>query len=128
MKGSKKSKDLFNFSNVEKKEIFKDIVCSNAFKACQDADVPTKVIKENSNVFPDFVRPSINASINNGEFLSFQRLSNVIPVFEKESKNPKDNYRPISIFKDISQVYERILFKQIGTFMGNFFCKILMQF
>ena len=39
--------DLFNFSNVEKKEIFKEIVCLDASKACQVTDVPTKIIKEN---------------------------------------------------------------------------------
>ena len=63
----------------------------------------------------------INASINNGDFPLFLKLANVIPVFKKDSKNSKDNYRTISILKNISKVYERILFKQIGTFMDNFF-------
>ena len=48
-----KSKDLFNFSNVEKKEIFQEIVCLDASKAFQDTDVPTKIIKENVNIFTD---------------------------------------------------------------------------
>ena len=74
----------------------------------------------------DFIHPLINASINNGDFPSFLKLANVIPVFKKDSKNSKDNYRPISILKNISKVYERILFKQIGTFMDNFFFKISM--
>ena len=43
------------------------------------------------------------------------------PVFKKDSKNSKDNYRPISILKNISKLYERILFKQIRTFMDIFF-------
>ena len=117
-----KSKDLFNFSNLEKREILQEIVCLDASKACQDTDVPTKIIKENADIFTDFIHPSINASINNGDFPSFLRLANVIPVFKK------DNYRPISILKNISKVYERILFKQIGTFMDNFFFKISMRF
>ena len=56
-----KSKDLFNFSNVEKKEMFQEIVCLGASKTCQDTDVPTKVIKENADIFADFIHPSINS-------------------------------------------------------------------
>ena len=48
-------------------------------------------------------------------------IANVIPVLKKDCKNSKDIYRPISILKNISEVYKRILFKQIGTFMDNFF-------
>ena len=48
----------------------------------------------------------------------------MIPVFKKDSKNGKDNYKPINILRNISKVYERILFKQIGTFMDNFFSKL----
>ena len=116
-----KSKDLFNFSNVDKNKLFQEIVCLDAYKACQDTDVPTKIIKENANIFTDFVHPSINASSNNGDIPSFLKLANVIPVFEKDSKNSKDNYRQISILKNVSKVCERILFKQIGTFTDNFF-------
>ena len=65
-----RSKDLFNFSNVEKKEIFQEIVCLDACKAFQDTDVPTKIIKENADIFTDFIHPSINASISNGDFPS----------------------------------------------------------
>ena len=105
-----------------------EIVCLDASKACQDTDVYTKIIKENADIFTDFVHPSINASINNGDFPSFLKLENVIPVFKKDCKNSKDNYRPISILKNISKVYQRILFKIIGTFMDNLFKKFQCGF
>ena len=65
----------------------------------------------------------LNVSINNGDFPSFLKLANVIPVFKKDCENVRENYRPISILKNISKVYYRILFKQIGTFMDSFFSK-----
>ena len=108
-----KSKDLLNFSNVEKKDIFQEIGCLDAPKACQDTDVPTKIIKENAGAFTDFVHSSINFSINNGDFPSYLKLASVVPVFKNDSKNSKNNYRPISILKNISKVYGRVLFKQI---------------
>ena len=111
-----KLRDLFNFLNV-----FQEIVCFDASKASQDTDVPTKIIKGYVNIFTGLGHLSITASINNAGFLSFLKLANVIPVFIKDYKNSKDNYRPISILKNTSKVYERILLKQIGTFMDNFF-------
>ena len=60
--------------------------------------------------------------------LSFLKLASVIPVFKKDSKNSKDNYRPISILENISKVYERISFKQLGTFRDIFFSKFQCGF
>ena len=119
---------MSNFSNVEKNEIFQEMICLDASKTFQDTNVPTKIIKENTDIFIDFVYRSINASINNADFLSFLKLANVIPVFKKDCKNSKDNYRPISIVKNISKVYERILFKQIETLMSFFFSELQCEF
>ena len=85
-----------------------------------------------TDIFTDFVHPLINASINNGDFPSFLNLVNVIPVFKKDRKISKDNYRPTILLKNISKVYKSMLFKQIGrnikgTFMDFFFLKIPMQ-
>ena len=55
-------------------------------------------------MFTDFVHPSINAFINNSDLPLFLKLANVIPVFEKEFKNSKDNYQPISMLKNISKM------------------------
>ena len=106
---------------MENKDIFQEIVCLDASKACKDTDVPTKIIKENANIYTNFANLSINASVNNGDFPNFLKLVNVIPVFKKDCKNSKDNYRPKNILKSISKVHKRILFKQIGTFKDNIF-------
>ena len=71
---------------------------------------------------------AINASINKNEFPSSLKLADVIPVFKKGSKNLKHNYRPISILKSISKVYERVMFKQIGDYMENYFSKLQSGF
>ena len=106
---------------MEKKEIFQETVCLGASKPCQDTDIPTKTFKENSDIFTDFVHLSRHFSINNGDFTQFLKFANVNPVFKKGCKNWKGNYRPISILKNISKIYEIILFIQIGAFMDSFF-------
>ena len=78
-----KLNSLFKFSNMAKTEILNEIVNLDASKSCQDRDVPTKIIKENADIFADFIHPAINASINKKEFPSFLKLVDVIPVFKK---------------------------------------------
>ena len=73
-----KLNSLFKFSNLEKREILNEIVNLDASKSCQDTDVPTKIIKENADIFADFIHPAINASINKNEFPSFLKLADVI--------------------------------------------------
>ena len=43
----------------------KDILNLDAFKACQDTDIPSKIIKENSETFASFLHSRFNTSITN---------------------------------------------------------------
>ena len=105
-----------------------ELINLDALNSYQEADVPTKIIKESANIFAEIIHLAINASINKNKFPSFLKLAHGIPVFKKGSKNSKHNYQPISILKDISEVYERVMFKQIGDFMENFFSKFQYGF
>ena len=80
---------MLHFSQVEKKEIFQKLLCLDSSKAFKDTDVLTK-IKENANIFKDFIHPSINASVNNGDFPLFLKLLNVIPVFFKKNAKTQE--------------------------------------
>ena len=49
-------------------------------------------------------------------FPSDLKLTDVVPVYKKKSKNSKDNYRPLSILSNISKIYERCLYDQIQVY------------
>ena len=49
---------------MEKREILHEIVNLDASKSCQDTDVPTIIIKENADIFADFIYLAINTTIN----------------------------------------------------------------
>ena len=112
---------------MEKRKILNDNINLDTSKSFQDTDVPTETIKENADIFAGFIHPAITTTINKNEFASFLKLADVRPVLKKSSKNSKDNYRPISILKSISKVYERVIFKQID-FMKNCFSKFQCGF
>ena len=67
-------------------------------KACQDLDIPSRIIKENPDVFSDILHSSFNDSIYQAEFPSILKLANITPVFKKGGRNSKENYSQSAYF------------------------------
>ena len=57
------SKSNFNFSFFEKVDILKEIKMLQSNKATQNTDIPTKLIKDNADIFAEFVFISLNKCI-----------------------------------------------------------------
>ena len=87
----------FSFSTVQRTQILKEITQLNSSKAGQSTDMPTKIIKKNSDIFADFIVTSFNQSVANSIFPSSLKNADITPVFKKGDRNLKDNYRPVSI-------------------------------
>ena len=110
---------LFSFSHVDKEEIL-SLYSTNV---SQYTEIPTKIIKDNADIFSDFLLSGFNNSITTSIFPSSLKQAIIRPVFKKGDKNSKENYRPVSIFLNISTIFGRFLFKQISNFMESFFSK-----
>ena len=54
----------FNFLFVDEEDILKEIKNLKANKAIQNTDIPTKSIKENSDIFADIIFENLNDSIS----------------------------------------------------------------
>ena len=87
----------FLLKTVSKKDIEKEILNLNVAKASQDSDIPTKIIKKNSDIFSDILFKEFNKSLEICKFPSCLKMANVTPVYKKDSRSDKDNYRPMSI-------------------------------
>ena len=61
----KKKHVAFSFSKVTKEEIFRAILNLDVSKAWQDTDIPSKIIKENADIFASFLHSSFNTSVTN---------------------------------------------------------------
>ena len=114
----------FSFRHVSLDEITKEIKRLDAKKACQDTDIPTKVIKNNSDIFADFFFLNLNNCITSSVFPSNLKNAEITPVHKKDSKNTESNYRPVSILLNILRIYEKCIFPQIS----NPFEKVLRRY
>ena len=110
----------FCFKEVSIEEIQKEILDLNNKKASQNSDIPTKMIKENSDIFGKVLCSFINDSLKSFTFPSCLKEADVTPIHKKGKKDKKENYRPVSILPVLSKIFERILFMQMSAFLRMF--------
>ena len=72
-----------------------------------------KILKNNSNILFTFFQANLNNTIETSAFLEQLKYADVKPVFQKDSRTDKKDYRPMSIFPNVSKIYERCLNKQL---------------
>ena len=122
---NEKIKDInaFTFSKVEDKDVEKLIQGLDIKKATQEEDIPTNILKENTDIFSPYLCRVINDSISKSSFPDFLKRANITPVHKKSTKTEKDNYRPVSILSNLSKIFERILHTQLS----HHFDKILSK-
>ena len=116
-----KSKNISSFSfqpaSIDKvKDIIKAL---NTKKVCPDGDIPVKLLKMNEDVFSRLLFQNFNQSLINDEFPHCLKQGEVIPVFKKEEKLGKSNYRPVSILPVTSKIYERLMYDQMYKYFNK---------
>ena len=60
-----------------------------------------------------------NQSLNTGIFPEKLKIVKVIPIHKKGSLNDISNYRPISLLPSISKILEKLIFKQLSTYLNE---------
>ena len=85
------------FETVTKEKIEKLIMNLNIRKAVQSNDIPTKLVKEFGYLFSEYIATSINRCITGGAFVNAFKKAGVRPVYKKDGRTEKSNYRTISV-------------------------------
>ena len=82
-----KEKDLdFSFEFVDKPKISKEINQLNGKKACQEHDIPVKLIKSNKDLFSHFIYHNFNNSLFSSNFPSNLKAADILPTHKKKDK------------------------------------------
>ena len=85
-------------------------------KASYLSDIPTKILKQNLN----FISGYVNKSIISSTFPSILKLTDITPVYKKDSRYKKSNYRPFSVLPNLPKIFEKIMYDQISSFLKTF--------
>ena len=113
----------FSFKPVSLDEIIKETLNLDTSKATQKSEIPTKIIKQNQDIFSKFIFENVNNMIDTDVYPEQLKWADVKPAHKKGSRNDKENYRPVSILPNISKIYERCLFKLLTNYFEDHFSK-----
>ena len=109
IKNYMKEKDLnFSFEFVDKPKISKEINQLNGKKACQEHDIPVKLIKSNKDLFSHFIHHNFNNSSFSLNLPSNLKAEDILATYKRKDKSDIENYRLIRrILPAFSKIYER---------------------
>ena len=80
----------------------------NPRKATSPEFIPLKIIKFASNIIGSQLY-NIIKDLEKNKYLDEPKTALVRPIFKKNERNKKGNYRPVSILNGMSKIYERCI-------------------
>ena len=119
IKKNTNSSACFSFHKVSKEDLLYQLNSLDPTKATRKCDIPANIIKKNYDIFSEFLYANFNDIILTLRFPKQLKCADVRPVFKEGSRNDKRNYSPVSILSNISKIYERLLYKQLGTYLES---------
>ena len=61
----------------------------------------------------------VNKSFASGELSDCLKQTNISYIFKKDDPLDKENYRPVSILRLLSKLYEKLIYNQLSDFVEN---------
>ena len=111
----------FSFKYDERKKFLTEIQNLNSRKASQQNDTRVRILKENSGICSYILHHNFNNSLFSNKFPKYVKKADITPVFKKNIKFFKTNYRLVSILPTVSKIYERCLYDQINEYFQPLF-------
>ena len=119
----------FSFTRVNINDIKTEIKCLDNRKIGTFMNIPTKQIKQVSDIVcKPLVEIWNEEIIKNKKFPRELKLADISPIFKKLQNSSVKNYRPVSVLPVVSKIYERIMQKQTSNFIGEYLSPYLCGF
>ncbi|NRA91023.1 MAG: hypothetical protein HRU43_07880, partial [Simkaniaceae bacterium] len=109
----------FSFKQTDLKSVTKEVNNLNESKSTPIESIPAKILKHISDILCPKIVIDFNSSIKTGIFPQNQKLADITPIFKKDIKQSKENYRPVSVLSALSKISEKLMLYQISDYMKN---------
>ena len=100
-------------------KVVKRIVRDLKINKAVSGEIPTCIIKECEFTF-DVLIQCVKKFNETGHFPHSLKLANAAPVFQKDHRRDKSNYRPVSNLPFLSKVYGKVIYNQWSDYSGSF--------
>ena len=120
--------NFFELQKVSLEQMHTEIGRLNPKEATTFNNIPAKVLKSSSEICSESLQLIFNDCVQNGLFPDLLKLADVTSLHKTEEKTRKKNYRPVSVLPTVSKVFERLLDKQIISYMVPYLSSLLCGF
>ena len=80
--------------------------------------IPSKLLKMAASIVTPSLTAILTKSIITGIYQIEWKTARVTPVFKKGVKSDLNNYRPISVIRAVSKVFEKIVYDQLCQYLN----------
>ena len=119
---------IFEFTPVSVVDVNNQLKRLDPKKATPLESIPSKVLKENSDIFLPYLTDTFNLCLSENYFPNKLKDGDVSSLFKKDDAFCKKNYRPITVLPATSKIFERLLYDQVMPFAANFLSSLLCGF
>ena len=92
--------------------------------ASQVTDIAVEIIQENKYLVSFYVFYNFSITLSSYSFPTGLKYADVRPMFKKDDKTDKENYRPNSILPNLSKMNERFIDGHVYSFLDQIFSKL----
>ena len=120
-----KIQERFKFSNSNVDMIKHELKYLNPKKATTFKNIPPKLLKNNWDICAPTLNNIYNENVKKSSFPDKMKVADITPVHKKDDVTNAKNYRPISALPSASKVFERLMQKDINSFISKYLSKHL---
>ena len=107
----------FKFEKIEEDEVLKLLRSLDENKSTGLDGISGKLLRTVAPAISRSLASLFNFSIETGEFASEWKLARVAPVPKGRKSEGVDNFRPVSVLSVVAKVLERIVHRQLYTYL-----------
>ena len=120
--------ESFSFHCINPETVLVKLKCINSKKATGFDNIPGKLIRLAHRELASPLSKLINGCILSNSFPGIMKCAELSPVYKKQDKLQKGNYRPVSILTCISKIYESVLNDQLLEYFNVIFNDFISAF
>ena len=107
----------FSFPKITRPEITKIIKELDTNKSIGKDQIPASFIKIAFDILDEPLTKIFNRSISKNKFCEEAKTAIIPPIFKKDDRTLKENYRPVSILTTFGKIFEKQLKNMVEPFV-----------
>ena len=111
------STEKFSFCSITKTETVKLLESLNPTKSMGWDMIPPKLLRLGAKELAPSLTNILNLAINSGEYPRSWKKGEWIPVYKKNERTDRKNYRPITVLSIVNKIFEQKLSDQVTKYI-----------